>query len=55
MVQFSNQTGFKLLISTPYYAQENGQVKAANKGLINLIKKKVKENAKSWHKILDQW
>jgi len=54
MVQFSNQTGFKLLISTPYYAQENGQVEAANKGLINLIKKKVKENAKSWHKILDQ-
>jgi len=42
MVQFANQTGFKLLTSTPYYAQANGQVKAANKGIITLIKKKVK-------------
>ena len=24
MVQFANQTGFKLLTSTPYYAQSNG-------------------------------
>jgi len=30
MIQFANQTGFKLLTSTPYYAQANGQVKAAN-------------------------
>jgi hypothetical protein len=31
-----------LLTLTPYYAQENGQVEAANKNLITLIKKKVK-------------
>jgi len=43
-----------LLTSTPYYAQANGQVEAANKGIITLIRKKVKENPKSWHKILDQ-
>jgi len=54
MVQFDNQTWFKLLTSTPYYAQANGQVKAANKGIITLIKKMVKENPKNWHKILDQ-
>jgi len=54
MVQFVNQIGFKLLTSTPYYAQVNGQVEAANKGIITLIKKKVKENPKSWHKILNQ-
>jgi len=54
MVRFANQTGFKLLTSTPYYAQANGQVEAANKNLINLINKKIKENPKTWHKILDQ-
>lgn len=42
------------MTSTPYYAQENGQVEEANKGLITLIQKTVKENLKSWHKILDQ-
>jgi len=30
IVRFANQTGFKLLTSTPYYAQANGQVEAAN-------------------------
>ena len=54
MVRFANQMGFKLLTSTPYYAQANGQVEAANKNLITLIKKKTDENLKSWHKILDQ-
>jgi len=54
MVRFANQSCFKLLTSTPYYAQENGQVEAANENLITLIKKKTKENPKSWHKILDQ-
>jgi len=54
MIQFAEQTGFKLLTSTPYYAQANGQVEAANKGNITLIKKKVKENPKRLHKILDQ-
>jgi len=42
------------LTSTPYYAQVNVQVEAANKWIITLIKKKVKETPKSWHKILDQ-
>jgi len=43
-----------LLTSTPYYAEANGQVEAANKNLITLIKKKTKESPKGWHKILDQ-
>jgi len=42
------------LTSTTYYAQANGQVEAANKGIITLIKKEVKENPKIWHKILNQ-
>jgi len=54
MIQLAEQTRFKLLTSTPYSAQGNRQVEEANKGIITLIKKKVKENPKSWHKILDQ-
>jgi hypothetical protein len=47
MMQFADRTRFKLLTSTPYYAQANGQVEAANKRIITLRKKKVKENPKS--------
>ena len=41
MVNFVNQTDFKLLNSTPYHAQINGQVEAANKSVITLIKKHI--------------
>ncbi|XP_058767284.1 uncharacterized protein LOC131640951 [Vicia villosa] len=46
--------GFKFLNSTPYYAQANGQVEAANKVIIGLIKKHVVKKPKNWHKTLDQ-
>lgn len=39
--EFANEMGFKLLRSTPYYAQENGQVEATNKVVIALNKKHV--------------
>jgi hypothetical protein len=54
MQKFAQETGFKLLTSTPYYAQANGQVEAANKVVINLIKKHVGRKPKNWHKTLDQ-
>jgi transposase InsO family protein len=38
MQEFAGEIDFRLLTSTPYYAQGNGQVKAANKIIINLIK-----------------
>lgn len=38
MVEFAAEVGFKLLTSTPYYAQANGQVEVANKIVIDLIK-----------------
>jgi len=41
MIDFTNQTGFKLLTSSLYYAQANGQVEAANKIVSTLIKKHV--------------
>jgi len=44
--------GIKLLNSSPYYAQANGQAKTANKGVIKLIKRKIDENPRRWHTIL---
>ena len=54
MQEFATEMGFKLLTSTPYYAQANGQVEAENKVIISLIKKHVGKKPKNWHKILDQ-
>ncbi|XP_050895204.1 uncharacterized protein LOC127101806 [Lathyrus oleraceus] len=44
----------KLLTLMPYYAQVNGQVEAANKIVIGLIKKHVGKKPKNLHKNLDQ-
>jgi transposase InsO family protein len=44
--EYANSLGIKLLISSPYYAQANGQAEAANKGIIKLIKRKIDENPK---------
>ncbi|XP_050876734.1 uncharacterized protein LOC127080458 [Lathyrus oleraceus] len=54
MQEFADETGFRLVTSTPYYAQANGQVEAANKVIISLIKKHVCKNPKNYHKTLDQ-
>jgi hypothetical protein len=48
------ETGFKLITSTPYYAQVNGQVEAANKVVISLIKKHVAQKPRNWNKTLDE-
>jgi hypothetical protein len=36
----------KLLNSSPYYAQANGQAESSNKTLVKLIKKKIEDNHK---------
>lgn len=54
MQEFAKKMSFKLLTSTPYYARANGQVEAANKVVISLIKKHVGKRPKKWHKTLDQ-
>lgn len=45
--EFAQEIGFKLLTSTPNYTQENGQVEAANKVIISLIKKHVGKKTKN--------
>ncbi|KAK2395721.1 hypothetical protein QL285_057430 [Trifolium repens] len=54
MQEFAQEIGFRLLTSTPYYAQANGQVEAANKIIINLIKKHIAQKPRNWHKTLNQ-
>ncbi|XP_016186043.1 uncharacterized protein LOC107627736 [Arachis ipaensis] len=43
-----------MVTSTPYYAQANGQVEAANKILIGLIKKHIENKPRIWHETLSQ-
>jgi hypothetical protein len=42
----------KLLNSSLYYAQTNGQAEASNKVLIKIIKKRIKDNPRRWHEKL---
>ena len=44
----------KLLNSSPYYVQANGQAEFSNKTLIKLIKKKIEENPRRWHEVLSE-
>jgi len=41
--EFATRMRIKLLNSSPYYAQANGQAEASNKGVIKLIKRKINE------------
>jgi hypothetical protein len=50
--EFAESLKIKLLSYSPYYAQANEEAESSNKTLINLIKKKIKKNPKSWHEVL---
>jgi transposase InsO family protein len=39
--EFAVSMRIKLLNSSPYYAQANGQAEASNKGIVKLIKRKI--------------
>ena len=51
---FAKSYKIKILNSSPYYAQTNGQVVSSNKILIKLIKKKIEENLRRWHEVLSE-
>jgi hypothetical protein len=44
----------KMLSSSMYYAQANGQTKSSNRILISLTKKKIFDYPKHWHKVLSE-
>jgi transposase InsO family protein len=52
--EFAELYRIKLLNSSLYYAQTNGQTESSNKTLISLIKKKISDHPKHWHKILSE-
>jgi transposase InsO family protein len=52
--EFATSLGIKLLNSSPYYAQANGQAEASNKICVGLIKKKIDEKPRRWHEVLSE-
>jgi transposase InsO family protein len=52
--EFVDSYGIKLLNSSAYYAQANGQAESSNKTLVKLIKKNIEDNPKRWHEILSE-
>ena len=52
--EFAASMEIKLLNSSPYYAQANGQAEASNKEIIKLIKRKIEEQRKKWHTTLNE-
>jgi transposase InsO family protein len=52
--EFARSLKIKLLNSSPYYAQANGQAESSNKVLIRLIKKKIEERPRRWHEVLSE-
>jgi hypothetical protein len=51
---FVDSYGIKLLNSSPYYPQANGQVESSNKTLAKLIKKEIEDNPRRWHEVLSE-
>jgi hypothetical protein len=52
--KFTASMGIKLIRSSPYYAQANGQAEASNHSLIKLIKRKIDEHPRRWHEVLSK-
>jgi hypothetical protein len=46
--------GIKLIRSSPYYAQANGQAEASNQSLTKLIKRKIDELPRRWREVLSE-
>ncbi|CAL2237099.1 unnamed protein product [Prunus armeniaca] len=49
MLDMAEGLNIKLLQSTLYYAQANGQAEISNKVIINIIRKMLEENPRQWH------
>ncbi|XP_050229570.1 uncharacterized protein LOC126678718 [Mercurialis annua] len=54
ITDYAKEMGFKLIRSTPYYAQANGQAEATNKAIKGIIQKMIEDNPKQWHQMLTE-
>jgi hypothetical protein len=52
--EFAESYKIKLLNSSPYYAQANSEAESSNMILNNLIKKKIVDYPRNWHKVLSE-
>jgi transposase InsO family protein len=52
--KFAAGVGIKMIRSSPYYAQANGQAEASNQILIKLINRKIDEHPRRWHEVLSE-
>jgi len=52
--EFAIGMGIKVLNSSLYCVQANGQAEAFNKGIIKLMKRKIEENPRRWHTVLNE-
>jgi len=52
MIDFCSKYKITLGHSTAYYPQGNGLAESSNKSLVNIMKKMLETNKKSWHKKL---
>jgi hypothetical protein len=51
---FVKSYGIRLLNSSLYYAQANGQAESSNQTLVKLIRKKIEDNPKRWYEVLSE-
>jgi hypothetical protein len=52
--EFTESMKIKLLNSSPYYVQANGQAEASKKVLIKTTKKRTKDNPRRWHEKISE-
>nr|XP_028961891.1 uncharacterized protein LOC114826146 [Malus domestica] len=50
--EFASKYKIKMIQSSPYYPQSNGQAEASNKILVNIIKRMVIDSPEKWHENL---
>jgi IS30 family transposase len=52
--EFTTSMKIKVLNSSPYYAEANGQAKLRNKALLKIITKKIDDHPRRWHEVLSE-
>jgi transposase InsO family protein len=52
--EFATSLKIKVLNSSPYYTQANGQTESSNKTMLKIIKKKIDGNPRKWHEVLSE-
>jgi transposase InsO family protein len=52
--EFVESLKIKLMNSSPYYAQANGQAESSNRRMIRLVKKKIEDYPRRWHEVLSE-